>query len=209
MRVITQSVEAGGVDLDPFRPPSRVAFRAALRRARQRIAPNLDVQHLNITALLDLMTILLVFVLKNMMVGNVTPPQSTDLTLPSSVMRGSPTQEGIAVVVSRSHILVGDDPVPVVLLPSRQALAQSGADAKDKGDNPSSLYIVPLGQALASAQITDRAVRRATEREDASEATLIADARTPFRLVLEVVHTMGQVGFRRYHMLVLQGGGRP
>jgi hypothetical protein len=39
-----------------------------------------------------------------------------------------------------------------------------------------------------------------------SEAIVIADVSTPYRLLTEVLYTLGQTEFAKFHMMVLQGG---
>jgi len=38
-----------------------------------------------------------------------------------------------------------------------------------------------------------------------SEAIIIADANTPFRLLVEVIFTLGQTNFAKYHLMAMQG----
>ena len=38
-----------------------------------------------------------------------------------------------------------------------------------------------------------------------SEAIIIADSNTPFRLLTEVVFTLGQTSFAKFHLMVMQG----
>ncbi len=180
-----------------------VRYRAALRKARcrNRSAPGVD--FLNITAMLDLMTILLVFLLKSMTASAAALPQHPELTLPLSISAQEPSEDGVVVIVSRSQILVGDDPSPVVRLPGREELAQSGVDARYKRDGASDLYIVPLGNALAAARQTDKAVQQARGESGAtSSAVVVADASTPYRLMVEVLYTLGQNEFGKQHLMV-------
>src|SRR6188472_2153731 len=117
----------------PAKPKaSIVRYKAALRKSIRRNRKEPEIDFLNITAMLDLMTIILVFMLKSMAASSAAIPQSKDLSLPASVMVAEASQEGVVVVISKSQILVGDDPNPIVLLPSREQLAQSGIDAKYK-----------------------------------------------------------------------------
>jgi biopolymer transport protein ExbD len=92
-----------------------------------------------------------------------------------------------------------------VLLPSREAAAQSGVDARYKGGNANDLKIVPLLQSLQSIRTIDKAVRAANGLDDKSEAVIIADANTPYRLLIEVFFTLGQAEFGKFHLMVLQG----
>jgi biopolymer transport protein ExbD len=181
---------------------STVHYKAELRKAIRRNAVEPEINYLNITAMLDIMTIILVFLLKTLGESSGAVPQSKDLMLPKSIIQTQPSQEGVRVTVSKSQILVGDQ--KVLDLPNAQSLAQSGVEARYKrGAN--SLYIVPLGNALQSARQIDRAVREAKGQDPASsEAIIIADNTVPYRLFIEVLFTLGQNEFGRYHLMVMQ-----
>jgi biopolymer transport protein ExbD len=195
---------ANGVAL-PIAPQQRasmVQYKAELRKAIRRNAVEPEINYLNITAMLDIMTIILVFLLKTLGESSAAVPQSRDLTLPKSIIQTQPSQEGVRVTISKSQILVGND--KVLDLPNSQSLAQSGVDARHKrGAN--SLYIVPLGNALASARQLDRALREAKGLDPASsEAIIVADSTVPYRLFIEVLFTLGQNEFGKYHLMVMQ-----
>jgi biopolymer transport protein ExbD len=179
-----------------------VQFKAELRKAIRRNAVEPEINYLNITAMLDIMTIILVFLLKTLGESSASVPQSRDLMLPKSIIQTQPSQEGVRVTISKSQLLVGND--KVLDLPSSQSLAQSGVEARHKrGAN--SLYIVPLGNALASARQIDRALREAKGLDPASsEAIIVADSTIPYRLFIEVLFTLGQNEFGKYHLMVMQ-----
>lgn len=194
----------------PTAPPAKranlVRVKAELRKAVRKNAGSSEVNFLNITAMLDMMTIILVFLLKNMATSSASVPQSRDLALPTSISQSEPAQEGVTVLISKSQILVGDDPNPVVLLPGRDSLAQSGIDAKYKRSGPNDLYIVPLANALQAARQTDKQIRNAKGLDaSSSEAIVIADSTTPYRLLIEVLFTLGQCQYGKYHLMVLSG----
>jgi biopolymer transport protein ExbD len=185
---------------------SVVRYKAALRKSIRRNRKEPEIDFLNITAMLDLMTIILVFMLKSISSSSASIPQSNDLALPKSVMQDEPSQEGVVVIVSKSQILVGDDPSPIVLLPSREQIAQAGVDAKYKRSGPNDLFIVPLANALSHARETDKAIRAAKGLDpSSSEAIIVADSSTPYRLLIEVLFTLGQSEFGKYHLMILSG----
>ena len=189
----------------PMKPPraSKAHYKGALRSAIRRNAHEPEVNFLNITAMLDIMTIILVFLLKNLGESSAAIPQSDDLTIPKSVLNTEPTQEGIRVTISKSQILVGDN--AVLQLPNRQSLILSGVGPRHKQGGPGDLYIVPLGSALQEARKVDKAVRQAKGKDAAmSEAVIIADQTTPWKLFAEVLFTLGQSEFGRYHLMVMQ-----
>ena len=191
---------------------SAAKYKASLRASIRRNAHDPEINFLNITAMLDIMTIILVFLLKTLGESTASVPQSDDLRIPTSVISSQPSQEGVVVTVSKSQILVGDE--KIMGLPSRQSLAQSGVGAQYKRSGPNDLYIVPLGNALQSARKTDKLVRMAKGQDaTSSEAIIIADNTTPYRLFIEVLFTLGQNEFGKYHLMVMQkktaGGPTP
>ena len=65
---------------------SIVKYKMELRRAIRMNAKAPEVNFLNITAMLDMMTIILVFLLKGMASSSASIPQSKDMTLPTSII---------------------------------------------------------------------------------------------------------------------------
>ncbi|MBM4357876.1 MAG: biopolymer transporter ExbD [Deltaproteobacteria bacterium] len=184
---------------------STVKYKAALRREIRRRKKDPEVDYLNITAMLDLMTIILVFLLQSMASSAASIQENDDLRLARSVMQGEPSDQGVVLTISKSAILLGEDPDPVVKLPGREQLATTGLDAQFKRSGPSDLYIVPLARRLENARKLDKAVRAAKgQPANTSEAIILADASTPYRLLIEVLYTLGQSEFGKYHLLVMK-----
>lgn len=182
---------------------SIVQYKAELRKAIRRNAMEPEINFLNITAMLDIMTIILVFLLKTLGESSAAIPQSDDLRLPNSLIETQPHQEGITITISKSQILVGEN--KILSLPGRESTAQTGVGAAFKRSGPNDLFIVPLGNALQAARKTDVAIRRAKGLDpSSSEAIIIADRNTPYRLLIEVLFTLGQSEFGKYHLMVIQ-----
>ncbi len=178
-------------------------YKAELRKAIRRNSQEPDINFLNITAMLDIMTIILVFLLKSLGESSASVPQSDDLQLPVSDLTSEPSQNGVVVTVTKSQILVGDN--KVVSLPSRESVTQSGVGASNKRNGPNDFYVVPLGAALQSARKTDKLIRQKKGLDpNGSEAIIIADKTTPYRLIQEVVFTLGQSEFSKFHLMVMQ-----
>lgn len=183
---------------------TQAQYKAALRRETRRKAEDPEINFLNITAMLDIMTIILVFLLKTLGESSGAVPQSDDLKLPASVINTEASQEGVVVTISKSQILVGDN--RVLKLPSRESMVQTGVGAQNKRNGPNDLYISPLGNALAKARKTDKIIRQKKGKDPStSEAIIVADHTTPYRLLMEVMFTLGQNEFGKYHLMVLQG----
>jgi biopolymer transport protein ExbD len=182
-----------------------VRYKAALRKAIRKNKREPEVDFLNIVAMLDMMTIILVFLLQTMASSTASIQESADLKLSRSIMQSDPSDQGVILVISKSAILLGEEGEPVIDLPSREQLAQQGLDAKHKRSGPNDLYIVPLANRLRNARRADKAVRAAKGLDaSSSEAIIIADAQTPYRLLIEVLYTLGQSEFGKYHLMVMK-----
>ncbi|MGH7435448.1 MAG: ExbD/TolR family protein [Polyangiaceae bacterium] len=187
----------------PQKPASMVTYKRELRKAIAKNAAEPEINFLNITAMMDMMTIILVFLLKSLSTSN-SVPQSDDLKLPKSVLDSSPDSEpeGLAVIVSKSQLIVGE----TVVCPVPPDAAQYGIEAKYKRGSRNDYMIVPLGSSLQAWRDADKRIRAATGKDpNHSEAILIADISTPYRLLTEVMYTLGQTEFSKFHMMVLQG----
>src|ERR1700722_453151 len=182
-------------------------YKRERRKAIQKNRAEPEINFLNITAMMDMMTIILVFLLKSLSSSTASLPQSQDLQLPKTILTTSPDSEpeGLAVIVSKSQIIVGES----VVCPVPPDAPQYGVEGKYKRGSRNDYFIVPLGSALQSWRDTDKRIRMATGRDpNQSEAILIADVSTPYRLLTEVMFTLGQSEFSKFHMMVLQGGGK-
>src|SRR6202046_2877816 len=179
----------------PGPPPPRqkaaslAVYKRELRKAIQKNKVEPEIMFLNITAMMDMMTIILVFLLKSLSTSTASLPQSQDMQLPKSILTTEPDSEpeGLAVIVSRSQIIVGE----TVVGPVPPDAAQYGVEAKYKRGSRSDYFIVPLGSALQAWRDTDKRIRLATGKDPSqSEAILIADVSTPYRLLSEVMFTL-------------------
>jgi biopolymer transport protein ExbD len=196
--------EAPPVEFRPA-PPQKAAsmatFKRMLRKEIKRRALDPEINFLNITAMMDMMTIILVFLLKSMSASSASIPQSTDLQIPNSILTTEASQDGLAVIISKSHIVVDDN--PVCPLP---ADASHGVEGRYKKSGPNDLEIVPLENAAHSWRERDRQIRIATGKDpSSSEAIIIADATVPYRLLCEVLFTLGATEFAKFHLMVMQG----
>src|SRR3954454_11106007 len=127
------------------KPASMARFKRELRKQIRKKSGEAEINFLNITAMLDMMTIILVCLLKSMSASSASLPQSADLTIPKSVLTTEASQEGVAVLISKSQIVVDDNtvcPVP--------ADATHGVEVVYKRSGPTDLYIVKLANALQS-----------------------------------------------------------
>jgi biopolymer transport protein ExbD len=182
------------------KPASMATYKRMLRKEIKKRALEPEINFLNITAMMDMMTIILVFLLKNLSAAQQIP-ESTDLTIPNSVLTTEASQEGLPIMISKSHLVVDDNVVCPV--PND---ASHGVEAKYKKSGPNDLEIVPLENAAKVWRDRDRQVRAATGKDpNQSEAIVIADKATPYRLLVEVLFTLGASEISKYHLMVMQG----
>jgi biopolymer transport protein ExbD len=192
--------QAPGAPIARQKPASMATYKRELRREIKRKKLEPEINFLNITAMLDMMTIILVFLLKSMSAQSASLPQNADLTIPKSILTTEASQEGVTVLVSKTWIVVDEHQVvPVPADPTH------GVEGKYKRGGPNDLYITELGRTLQNWRDRDKQVRAATGRELGSEAIVIADKDTPYRLLVEVLFTLGQTEFSKFHLMVLQG----
>ncbi|MGH7272076.1 MAG: ExbD/TolR family protein, partial [Polyangiaceae bacterium] len=151
--------------------------------------------------------IILVFLLKSLSASTASLPQSQDLQLPKSVLTTEPESEpeGLPVIISKSQIIVGE----TVICPVPPDAAQFGVEAKYKRGSRNDYFIAPLGSTLQAWRDTDKRIRMATGKDPShSEAILIGDRLMPYRLLTEVMYTLGQTELTKFHLMVLQGGSK-
>jgi biopolymer transport protein ExbD len=185
----------------PQKPATMATYKRELRKEIKKRALEPEINFLNITAMLDMMTIILVFLLKSMAASTAAIPQNADLTVPASVLTTEASQEGLVILVSKSNIVVDDNiacPLP--------ADASHGVEAKYKKTGPNDLEIVPLENAAHSWRERDRQMRIAQGKDpNSSEAIIVADKGTPYRLIVEVLFTLGASEYNKFHLMAMQG----
>lgn len=130
-----------------------------------------------LTSLIDVMTILLVFLIQNFSVeGNLITP-SSDLTIPTSSVETRPEMM-VSVQVSENEILLDGKPIANI------------ADFADSDE----FMIEPLFE------------RMKIERENSKEPKLMleADRELPFNVIKRVAFTCNKAGFSDFSVLVYQ-----
>jgi hypothetical protein len=96
---------------------------------------------------------------------------------------------GLAIIVSQTAIVLGDGTEIVPLPPAVQQ--SHGIDAAYKRSGANDLFVVPLANALHGAH----------------EARLAVDPRVPYRVLVEVLFTLGQSEVTVEHLIVRSGNG--
>ena len=173
----------------------RLMFRKALaRKKRKEREAAGEIHELNITAMMDMMTIILVFLLKSYAASSIMLTQSEDIKPPISSTRAVP-KDTVAVTITTQDILVGDRVVVTL----------------ENGQVPPRLLdgrlVRPLDQALRHE--VDKLKTIAARNPSAPfsrELSVIGDRKIPYDLLLTVLYTAGQAELENYRFVVLQKG---
>jgi len=173
----------------------RLMFRNALaRKKRKEREAAGEIRELNITAMMDMMTIILVFLLKSYAASAIMLTQSEDIKPPISSTRFVP-KDTVAVTITPKDILVGDR--VVVNLENGQIPARV-LDGR---------LVKPLDAAFRRE--VDKLKQIAARNPSAPfsrELSVIGDRRIPYDLLLTVLYTAGQAELENYRFVVLQKG---
>jgi biopolymer transport protein ExbD len=162
---------------------------------------------LSITSMMDMMTIILVFLLKNYQTESVTVAASEDLQIPLSSAQKSP-KLAVNVIVSRKDIVVDGT---WVLDLQRSVNEGSGAeemivpDDEKKGQLIAKLYDILLEKAETAKDLG--AQTGSEEFAFKGEVLLQVDKRMPFSVVREVMFTAGQAQFSNFRFVVIKNSG--
>jgi biopolymer transport protein ExbD len=170
------------------------AYRRARRKAREAAG---EIKELNIVAMMDMMTILLVFLLKSYQASTLSVNMNeSDLRLPASTTQEK-AAETITITVSQRDVSVNDRKVIAV---------QNGAiPAAAKGGKADSFYVAPLYEALKKEVDKQKYIARynANARFE-GRVSLIADKAIAYRTIMDVLYTAGQAELGDYNFLVLK-----
>lgn len=177
--------------------PDKEAKRT-IARFRARVdeeVEELHMQYLNIMPMMDMMTILLVFLLKQFSVQASAAAMSEGLQLPAS---GAERQRPVSVniTVTQNAILVEGDAVTPV---------RAGAvDPSMKRDGANSYYITPLVDTLTKHANRLKKISTLGGSLFDQTAMVMVDKNTPYRLLTEVLYSAGQAEFSNYRLVVMK-----
>ena len=184
---------------DPNNPEmARTSDVKRIIRKRLRRMPEHEHQELNIYAMMDMMTILLVFLIQQFATTSANITQSAELQIPTSVSERA-AEPAIVVTISQNDILVDG----VRALSLRNGLV----DPSQKNGGANAFLINPLLEPMQEKkELLKLIASRNPARPFTGEVQIIADKRTPYRTLIEVVYTCGQAEFKNVRFVVIQQG---
>jgi biopolymer transport protein ExbD len=176
---------------------SRLQGKKAIRSFARKLAEPEVIKDLNITPMMDMMTIILVFLLKSYQASAINVNMGADLTIPQSTTQLHP-QENISITVSLKEVAVND---------RRVADVQGGlipATAKD-GGRADAFFVGSVYEALKKEVEKQKTIAR--WNKDApftGRVNVIADRGIPYRTLMDVLYTAGQAELGEYKFMVLK-----
>ena len=166
-----------------------------MRRKHQHDRP-VDI---SINSLLDILSVILVFLMKSYSASTINIKPSKELQIPFTKSI-EPATESTAVTVTLKHILVDD--VPVMDL-------EEGGKVRDEDLAEEKMMLQPLyNKLLDEVEKRKKIMAKNSSVENAINMTLIGDRFVPFDLLTRVMYTAGQAEFSKFDFIAikLEGG---
>jgi len=162
---------------------------------------------LNITSMMDIMTIILIFLLKSYSNEDISVAPSADLEVPISSAQKAP-KLAVQVVVSKSQILV-DGTLIMTLTTAIDPVSGAEVPAIPSDEKQGQMIQKLYEKLLVKAEAAKTEAQR-FQREDLEfkgEILLQCDGTLPFSVIREVMYTAGQAQFSNFRFVVIKGSG--
>jgi len=158
-----------------------------MRQARKARRGSGEVK-LNITSMMDMFTIILVFLLKSFSTQGQLVTPAHGLVLPTSTVERS-TGEALAVKISRNRVVV-EDRIVVTEDRFQQLLKQED------------FMIRELYDVLSKFAEEGRKSAEMFKKEFSGEITIQGDVEVPYKVLTRVMYTCGQAGYPVMNLIV-------
>ena len=169
-------------------------YRRARRKARARAG---EVKELNITAMMDMMTIILVFLLKSYQASTISVNLGQEMAIPLSTTQLQP-QENISVTISMREVSVGDRQVVAMQNGVIPAAVKAGGKAE-------AFYVGAVYDALKKEVDRQKYIAQYNRNQPfTGRVNVVADKRLPYRTLMEVLYTAGQAELGEYKFMVMK-----
>ena len=144
---------------------------------------------LNMNSMMDMMTIILLFLLKSFSTDGALVAPSEDLTLPTSFNTEKPKKE-LNVAISNDAIIVNDVPL--------MSLSQLQQDE---------MMIPALNIKLAEYAELEKQLELDVGKEFTHQVIIQGDRAIPFEVLIKVMYTCSQSEFYKMRLLTIKKGG--
>ena len=176
---------------------TRLQGKKAIRSFARKLAEPETIRELNITPMMDMMTIILVFLLKSFSGSTSMLTLDENLQVPPSKTRLA-AKEAVPVLITKKVILIEGQQV--------EAVNNGKVDASRKPNGENGYLISSIVDILSKISNRERRVAELQKGKFESELMVVADKGTPYRLLTEVLYSCGQAGYSNYRLIVLKPG---
>ncbi len=169
-------------------------FRRRRRKHRETAG---EIKELNIVAMMDMMTILLVFLLKSYQASSINVNMGEHLAIPASTTQLAP-QDNITITVSMNELTVNDRKVLDLQRGTIPARAKEGG--KDDA-----FYVGAVYDALKREVDKQKYIAQFNKTAPFSgRVNVVADKKITYRTLMDVLYTAGQAELGEYKFMVLK-----
>ncbi|MFW5813620.1 MAG: ExbD/TolR family protein [Fibrobacterota bacterium] len=163
--------------------------RAKLKKVKQNSS-------LNVTSMMDMFTIILVFLLRSFSADGSLLTNAENLVLPNSESRKKPQEVNLQIAVSNEMVLVDNQPV----VPTGEVRKISREE-----QNP---VISKLKQKLAAClELENEMVLSGALNELRRKVVIQVDKNVDFDVLYKVMHTCGEAGYDAMNFAVMEREG--
>jgi biopolymer transport protein ExbD len=149
---------------------------------------------LNINSMMDMMVIILCFLLKSVGAEPIQINQSDDLRLPFSTSELAP-EDMLILSITKTWVMVEDETVTPIL---------NGAIDVSHLQSAESAIIPQLQTEIEEAVQDQEAWARLAGRDFERVVTIVSDAKTPYRVLTQVMITATSAGIQNFKFAILQ-----
>ncbi len=143
---------------------------------------------LNMNSMMDMMTIILLFLLKSFSTDGALVAPSEDLTLPTSFRAEKPKKE-LNVAISQEEIIVNDIPILAISSLSKEEM-----------------LIPELNVKLAEYAEKEKHLELEVGKEFTHQVIIQGDKAIPFEILIKVMYTCSQSEFYKMRLLTIKKG---
>jgi len=172
-------------------PEEFLAAKKAAKKAARR-GKKEEQGALNLTSLMDVVSIIVVYLLKNYGADPVVIMPTAGQKVPMSVA-DSPIQDGIPVYIAQRSITFGS-----------KKIVQIDENGDIEAGAVQNHLIGPLYDAMAEEADKAKQMAASTNGEWAGRVILVGDQSLKFSTLVDVMYTAGRAEFREYAFCVIQ-----
>ncbi len=180
-------------------------WRSRLKKRRGKAFKPIAIRELNLVAMMDMLTILLVFLLKSYTVSSVSIPVGEEINIPISKNQLRPP-EAVKVTVTKGTkenpaIIAVDENRVVQLDPNQMTTLE--AQARNR-----KFMIEPLHRAMMKKADEIKGIAKLNPNvKFDGKVLVIADKQTPYWLITQVLYTAAEAQFDQYQLVAMKEGG--